>query len=62
MIQTWWTSKNGIKNWDASKKDRVLNFWFDCKGVVCYEMLPNKQMINSDVYCQQLMQYEEEIK
>ena len=43
------------------QKSMVL-VWWDYKGVVFFELLPRNQTINSDVYCQQLMKLDVEIK
>ena len=40
----------------------MLSIWWDYKGVVYFELLPNNRTINSDVYCQQLVKLEEAIK
>ena len=32
----------------------LLCVWWDWKGVIHYELLPNGQTLNSDLYCQQL--------
>ncbi|XP_011141333.1 histone-lysine N-methyltransferase SETMAR-like [Harpegnathos saltator] len=32
----------------------MLCVWWDCKGIVHYELLPPGETINSDLYCQQL--------
>lgn len=40
----------------------MLSIWWDYKGVVYFELLPNNLTINSDVYCQQLVKLEEAIK
>ena len=39
---------------DIHQKKVMLSDWWDCKGVVYFELLPRNQTINSDVYCQQL--------
>ena len=43
------------------KKKIMLSIWWDYKGVACFELLPNNQTINSDVYCQQLVKLKEAI-
>ena len=40
----------------------MLSIWWDYKGIVYFELLPNNRTINSDVYCQQLVKLEEVIK
>ena len=40
----------------------MLSIWWDYKGVVYFELLPNNQTINSDVYCSQRVKLEEAIK
>ena len=40
----------------------MLSIWWDCKGILYFELLPNNRTINSDVYCQQLVKLEEAIK
>ena len=37
-------------------KKVVLYIWWDWKGVLYYELLPENQMINSNKYCSQLDQ------
>jgi len=32
----------------------MLCIWWDCKGIVYYELLPQNQTINSEKYCSQL--------
>lgn len=32
----------------------MLSVWWDCKGIIYFELLPAGQTINSDKYCQQL--------
>ncbi|GFW75494.1 mariner transposase [Trichonephila clavipes] len=32
----------------------LLCIWWDWKGIIYYELLPNGQTLNSDLYCQQL--------
>ena len=34
-------------------KKVMLCLWWDCKGVLYYELLPENQMINSNKYCSQ---------
>lgn len=43
------TAKDGLH-----PKKVMLCIWWDCKGVVYYELLPPNQTINSDKYCSQL--------
>ncbi|GFT34901.1 mariner transposase [Trichonephila clavipes] len=31
----------------------LLRIWSDWKGIICYELLPLGQTLNSDLYCQQ---------
>lgn len=40
----------------------MLCCWWDCKGIIHYELLQPGQTINSDLYCQQLMRLSEAIK
>ena len=40
----------------------MLSIWWNYKGVVYFELLPNNRTIKSDVYCQQLVKLEEAIK
>ena len=40
----------------------MLSIWWDIKGVVHYELLPENQTINSVVYCQQLDRLKEAIQ
>ena len=39
----------------------ILSIWWNYKGVVYFELLPNNRTINSDVYCQQLVKFVETI-
>ena len=32
----------------------ILSIWWDWKGIIFFELLPNNQTLNSDVYCRQL--------
>ncbi|GFV43484.1 putative DD34D transposase [Trichonephila clavipes] len=32
----------------------LLCTWWDWKGIIYYELLPYSQILNSDIYCQQL--------
>ena len=32
----------------------MLSVWWDFKGIVYFELLPDSTMINSEVYCNQL--------
>ncbi|GFX31072.1 mariner transposase [Trichonephila clavipes] len=32
----------------------LLCIWWDCKGIIYYELLSYGQTLNSDLYCQQL--------
>jgi len=41
------------QNWFHQKKV-MLSVWWDCKGIVYFEILPCNQTINSDVYIEQL--------
>lgn len=34
----------------------LMSIWWDCKGVIFYELLPTNETINSDKYCRQLDQ------
>ena len=40
----------------------MLSVWWDFKGIVFYELLPDKTTINSDVYCHQLDKLNESLK
>lgn len=40
----------------------MLSVWWDCKGIVYFELLPRNQTIDSNVYCRQLSKLNEEIK
>lgn len=44
------------------QKKVMLCVWWDFKGVIYYELLPQNQTINSDVYCCQLDNLNQEIK
>lgn len=46
-------SKKGNAPQTCSKTD-LQSIWWDCKGVIFYELLPHNQMINSVKYCEQL--------
>jgi len=37
---------------DLHPKKVLLSLWWDWKDVIYYELLPNKETINSDKYCQ----------
>ena len=37
-------------------KKVMLCIWWDCKGVIYYELLPENQTINSNKYCSQVDQ------
>lgn len=39
---------------DLHPKKVMLCIWWDWKGIVYYELLPQNQMLNSDKYCSQL--------
>ncbi|GFU79539.1 mariner transposase [Trichonephila clavipes] len=32
----------------------LLCIWWDCKGMIYYELLPSGRTLNSDLYCHQL--------
>ena len=51
-----------ISKAELHKKKIILSIWWDYKGVVYFELLPNNRTTNSDVYCQQLVKLEEAIK
>ncbi|XP_026674121.1 histone-lysine N-methyltransferase SETMAR-like [Ceratina calcarata] len=51
-----------ISKAELHQKKIMLSIWWDYKGVVYFELLPNNRTINSDVYCQQRMKLEEAIK
>ena len=40
---------------DIHQKKVMLSVWWDFRGTVYFELLPRKQTINSNVYCDQLM-------
>ena len=40
----------------------MLSVWWDFKGIVYFELLLRNQIINSTVFCHQLMKLEKEIK
>ena len=48
-----WTITNHTKGWSSSKEGDVC-IWWDWKGVLYYELLPENQTINSNKYCSQL--------
>ena len=39
---------------EVHQRKVMLSVWWDCKGVIFFELLPRNQTINSDVYCRQL--------
>lgn len=47
---------------EMHKKKIMVSVWWDYKGVVYFEILPNNQTINANIYCQQLMKLEKAIK
>ena len=51
-----------ISKAELHQKKIMLSIWWDYKGVVYFELLPSNRMINSDIYCLQLMKLEETIK
>ena len=53
MGQVKWTTTNHTKGQSYPKKV-MLCIWWDWKGVLYYELLPENQMINSNKYCCQL--------
>lgn len=40
-----------ISKAELHQKKIMLSIWWDYKGVVYFELLPNNRTINSDVYC-----------
>ncbi|GFX88381.1 mariner Mos1 transposase [Trichonephila clavipes] len=42
-------AKPGLTSWKV-----LLCIWRDWKGIICYELLPYDQTLNSDLYCQEL--------
>ena len=53
--QVKWTTTNHTKAWSSSKEGDVV-YMVELKGVLYYELLLKKQMINSNKYCSQLDQ------
>ena len=51
-----------ISKAELHQKKIMLSIWWDYKGIVYFELLPNNRTINSDVYWQQLVTLEETIK
>ena len=39
---------------DLHPKKVLLSVWWDWKGIIYYELLPNNETINADKYCHQL--------
>ena len=56
--QAKWTTTNHTKHRSSSKEGGVSCIWWDWKGVLYYELLPENQTINSNnnKYCSQLDQ------
>ncbi|XP_020289890.1 histone-lysine N-methyltransferase SETMAR-like [Pseudomyrmex gracilis] len=55
--RTWRQKKNECdqpNQADLQLQKAVLSVWWDCKGVIFYELLPVGETITSDKYCQQL--------
>ena len=44
---------------ELHQKKNILLIWWNYKGVVYFELLPNNRTINSNVYCQQLVKLKE---
>ncbi|XP_013786728.1 histone-lysine N-methyltransferase SETMAR-like [Limulus polyphemus] len=45
----------GDEKWIFYKNVKVLlSIWWDCKGIIHFELLPTNATINAQVYCQQL--------
>lgn len=42
-------------------KKVLLCVWWDCKGIIYYELLPSGQTLNSDLYCEQLTRLKQAI-
>lgn len=51
------TSKAGLH-----PKKIMLSVWWDCKGIIRYELLLSGKTIDSSVYCSQLTKLDEEIR
>ena len=47
---------------DIHVKKVMLCVWWDFKGIIYYEILPQNQTINSDVYCRQLSNLAEKVE
>ncbi|XP_037929961.1 histone-lysine N-methyltransferase SETMAR-like [Teleopsis dalmanni] len=47
---------------ELTKKKLMLCIWWDCKGIIHYELLRPGQTIDSNLYCQQLLRLKEEIE
>ncbi|XP_035744177.1 histone-lysine N-methyltransferase SETMAR-like [Vespa mandarinia] len=57
--EKWIMYDNDVRKTSWSKQGLALNkvmlcVWWDCKGIVHYELLPPGQTIDSNLYCQQL--------
>ena len=53
MEQKRWTGSNHFQSRYSPKKV-MLSVWWDFKGIVFFELLPDNTTINSEVYCHQL--------
>ncbi|GBP86613.1 Histone-lysine N-methyltransferase SETMAR [Eumeta japonica] len=40
----------------------MLSVWWDWKGIIHYELLPPGKSINSNLYCQQLLRFKQEVE
>ena len=47
---------------DIHQKNIMLSVWKVFKGIIYFGLLPRNQTINSNVYCQQLIKLDKEIK
>ena len=48
------TAASAVPKPEIHQKKVMLSCWWDCKGVVYFELLPVGQTINTEVYCRQL--------
>ena len=47
---------------DIHVKKVMLCVWWDYKGIIYYQILPQNQTVNSDVYCRQLSNLAEKLE
>lgn len=47
---------------DIHQRKVMLSIWWDYKGVIYFELLPKNETINSNIYCQQLINLNEALQ